>query len=236
MKYTAAMIGHAIPTGWKALDFALGSGGIPLGKLTEISGPAESGKTSLALSIVAQANRLGLTCAWIDADHTFDLGYARKRGVLPDRVLYSDPPDAEQALGILEALVRTADLGLIVLDSANGLIPHAELQQELGKTGTIPYDPLLSRTLSAITQPLRQANIALLITSLADQSLSRVYHGLSANPARLALGLRASLRLRLRRLADSCRVEIRIIKNDFTATFARLELDLFNNDGMINKS
>lgn len=224
-----------ISTGFPQLDLATGIQGVPCSALTEISGPEGSGKTTLCLRLLAQATQQGLDCAWIDADHTFDPAYARRWGIDPEHVYYAGPESAETALDILERLVHSGALAAVVLDSINALTLEADLNRSLKPGEPTPTDPLISRALRNLSSgPLRRSQTALVVTNRSDPAMSAVYHGLAGNPARLALTLQAHLRLRLAPQGEGERIQVRVIKNEFTGIFETTELDLFNNNGMIN--
>lgn len=220
------MISKLLSTGSLRLDLALG-GGIPPTALVEIYGPQACGKTNLCLSILAQAQKQGQTCAIIDADGALDSAYARRCGINAASLLYSHPHHAEQALGTLETLAASNEVALIVIDSINSLVPQAEFQAHLD-AAAIPADNsplaehpaadvLLANSLRRLATILPRNGCVVIFTRLTGQRRGALYHGLSSNPARMALQLHASLRLELSSLPGETeqaqKIRIKIKRN-----------------------
>ncbi len=233
---------NPIPTGSLRLDLALGTGGLPRGRFIEIFGPDASGKTTLCQHIIAEAQKMGESCAFIDVDHGMDSRYALRCGVDPDHLHYSEPMHAEQALDIVTTLARTDALAVIVIDSVSTLIPANDLQLDWSTTSRRYTDTLLSAAMRNLNGIIRKNNTTIVFTRLAGSSKSAVYHRLAKNPARLALKLHSAIRLELRPLSQLCenrkvignRVQVRIQKNTFQPCSRSIELDIMYNDGIVN--
>lgn len=231
---------NPIPTGSLRLDLALGTGGLPRGRFIEIFGPDASGKTTLCQHIIAEAQKMGESCAFIDVDHGMDSRYALRCGVDPDHLHYSEPMHAEQALDIVTTLARTDALAVIVIDSVSTLIPANDLQLDWSTTSRRYTDTLLSAAMRNLNGIIRKNNTTIVFTRLAGSSKSAVYHRLAKNPARLALKLHSAIRLELRPLSQLCenrkvignRVQVRIQKNTFQPCSRSIELDIMYNDGI----
>lgn len=223
-----------IPTGFFALDDALGIGGLPRGQVIEISGEPDSGKTSFCLHIIAQAQKAGAVCVYIDADHRLDAKYAGQLGVNPETLFISEPTCAEQALETTLILARCAAITLIVLDSLSGMTPFAELQAPINAPVAPSLDELLRRYLPRFTVALSYSRASLIITVPVEHGMSHVYHHLAGNLSRLALPLSAAVRMRLveQKTADkkpARRTRIEIIKNKFAPCFKTIDLDIIVN-------
>lgn len=233
---------NLIPTGSLRLDLALGTGGLPRGRFIEIFGPDASGKTTLCQHIIAEAQKMGESCAFIDVDHGMDTRYALRCGVDPDHLHYSEPMHAEQAMDIVTTLAHTDALAVIVIDSVSTLIPANDLQLNWKTTSRRYTDTLLSAALRNLNGIIRKNNTTIVFTRLAGPSKSAVYHRLAKNPARLALKLHSAIRLELRPLRQLCesrkvignRVQVRIQKNTFQPCSQSVELDIMYNDGIVN--
>lgn len=193
----------AIPSGSLRLDMALGEGGIACGQFVDICGDESSGKSTLCQHIVAEAQRMGKLCAWIDADHTFNPNYARRCGVDLEQMLYASPPCAEHALDLLEAIGGSPGGSVVVLDSVDSLIPRSEFDLPLGlisqRWANAPDtgEKLLSLALRRLSPLLKKTQATILFTSQAQTTSSQAYHQLSTHLSRLALKLHAGLRLKL---------------------------------------
>jgi recombination protein RecA len=234
------LIAH-YPTGSLRLDIALGIGGIPGGFFTEFCGPEASGKTTLCQHIIAEAQKMGGVCAFIDSDHTFQADYAKRCGVDLERLYFVEPHDAEQALDILETLGNSGAFAVIVLDSFFTLTPAMDLSRPISPAGESHSDSLMSHALRRLSGGLPNTGTAILITNQAQKSTSAVYHRLASNPARLALKMHAAVRLGLRsmrllqeqgRFTGNC-IQIRIIKNKFAPCPPPIVLDIIYGTGIL---
>jgi recombination protein RecA len=231
-----------IHSGSLRLDIALGGGGIARGEFIEVCGSEGSGKTTLCQHIVGEAQKLGGLAAFIDADHSLDLAFAKRCGLDPDRLCISEPEYAEQATDILESLAQTGALAVIVLDSIAALPSRKELRIPVGKKATLPTNDLLSRTLRKLRPVIFRNRTTILITDSSEGHPRAVYHELAAGPARLALKLHAAQRLSLQPVEllhsgntiDGVRIEAHILKNKFAPCSRPIRLDLMYNSG-INK-
>lgn len=237
-----------IPSGSLRLDAALGVGGIAPGQFVEISGNESSGKTTLCQHILAEAQQIGRLCAWIDADHTFNPGYARRCGVALERLYYASPAHAEQALEYLEAFGAAGDGSAVVLDSIDALIPRSEFDLSLGTPNSPGYDredasdQLLSLTLRRLFPLIHRNQTTIFFTSRAHTRSSQAYHQLSTHLARLALKLHAGLRLRIQeveRIIENEQVigqktQVKILKNKNVSPYP-VEFDIIYDQG-IDKS
>ena len=236
-----------IPTGSLLLDQALGTGGIPRGCFVEIAGPESSGKTSLCLSILAQAQQQGSEAAFIDTDHTLDPRYARNCGVDSDRLILSEPAHAEQALDTLERLAASGALAVIVLDSLTHLVPQIEFSTQLdavpspsiSEDAQDQIDALLALSLQRLSQTIQRTQSTVIFTRQTGYRRGAIYHHLSHHPARLALNLHAALRLELlskgpihqeKHIAGH-KIEIRILRNRFSPCRQSIDLDIMYGQG-----
>ena len=231
---------EAIPSGSLRLDIALGTGGLARGQFVEISGGESSGKTTLCQHIIAEAQKLGGLCAFIDVDHCLDPAYAARCGIDPQKLYIAEPQHAEQALEILEALARAGEIAVIVLDSLTALAPRRELQISLGKGAANRSPGLLSHSLRRLNNLIRRNRATLIFTSRVEPKISAAYHDLSANPARMALKLHAGQRLALETVGyirtdgeiSGVQVQVRVIKNKFAPCLPTIKLDIMYNNGI----
>ncbi len=229
-----------ISTGSLRLDCALGIGGIPPGHITEISGDMGSGKTTLCLHILAQASRNHMTCAFIDADHTFDPQYAKRWGVVLDELYLVQPIVAEQAFDITERLARSKVFKVIVIDSLFGLTPREELSAPLGVQAIEDLDALLAKWLPNLMAAIQHGNTALVLTDKTHPGLSKVYHELESHLSRIALPMSAGLRLRLETISprtpnrDIQQIQVHVVKNKFAPCSKSVDIDIIVNRA-INK-
>lgn len=234
-----------VPSGSLQLDIALGGEGIAVGQFVEISGDISTGKTTLCQHIVAQAQRLGRACAWIDADYSFNPRYAERCGVDLSRLYYSSPSSAEQACGILEAIGGTVEGAIVVLDSVNALVSRDEFDLPVGfMTPANPdqqtSEKILSLTLSRLAPKILKSQAIILFTGQPQRQISEAYHQLSSNLARLALKLRASLRLKLHQVGliwqnetvIGQRVRAAMLKNKNIASHHFVEFDIIYDQGI----
>ena len=228
-----------LSTGSLRLDKALNLGGIPRGALVEIFGVSASGKTTLCQHVLAEAQKSGLHCVWIDADHTFDPLYASRCGVDIHSLIASEPADAEQALDTIETLSRSGGVGLIILDSLTALVPRGELSQSLGSAESLDLSPILANALPRVQRLLERQGTTLILTNQEHPQFSRVYHQLSKHPSRLALPLMASIRLHLKPLdtfkqaasVDISRISVQVVKNKYSPCAQSVNLDIIVNRG-----
>ena len=231
-----------VPSGSLRLDIALRLGGIPRGRICEFYGPPSSGKTTICQHIIAEAQSLGEICAFIDADHTLDVRYAQRCGVDLDRLIVSEPMDAEQALQIVQTITRSGAASIVVVDSISTLIPEAEMAAELTKSSGTSVNPLLSRTLQKLVPVIQRTKSTLLFTNRTYPKRV-IYHKLKENPARLALKMHAAVLLKLTPMAPiqirnkicGQTVRVQIVKNSLAPCFVGTELDIMYNEG-VNKT
>ncbi len=230
----------AIPTGSITLDMALGVGGIPRGRVVEIFGPESSGKTTLTLSVIAQAQKLKGSAAFIDAEHAFDSAYAKKLGVNLDDLLISQPDTGEQALEIAEMLVRSNALDVIVVDSVAALVPKAEIEGDMGASHMGLQARLMSQALRKLTGVISKSNCTLIFINQLREKIGVMFGNPETTPGGRALKFYASVRLDIRRIAQikrgeeivGGRVRVKVVKNKVAAPFKQAEFDLMYDEGV----
>ena len=231
---------QVIPTGAMALDIALGVGGVPRGRVVEIFGPESSGKTTLTLSVIAQAQKRKGTAAFIDAEHAFDSTYAKKLGVNLDDLLISQPDTGEQALEIVEMLVRSNAVDLIVVDSVAALVPKAEIEGEMGASHVGLQARLMSQALRKLTAVISKSKACLFFINQLREKIGVMYGNPETTPGGRALKFYSSVRLDIRRIAQikrgeeivGGRVRVKVVKNKVAAPFKQAEFDLMYDEGV----